>query len=55
MEKITVRTPEAAKMLDVSEIWLKKDRAKENPVGPPHLKKGKIVLYTVSGLKEWAR
>lgn len=52
-EKITVRTKKAAEILDVSEIWLKKDRRKQNPVGPPAIKRGRMVLYRIADLKAW--
>lgn len=52
-ERLSARTKEAAKILGVSEIWLKKDRRKKEPVGPPTIKKGRMVLYPMDGLKRW--
>jgi hypothetical protein len=52
-EKLSVRTKEAAEILGVSEIWLKKDRMKADPAGPPTVKKGRMVLYPLAGLRNW--
>lgn len=54
-EKLAVKTSEAAKMLNVSEIWLKKDRRSDNPIGPPAKKRGRMVLYRVDDLEKWLK
>lgn len=53
MKLVSVRTNEAAKMLGISAIWLKKDRLKKKPIGPPFVKRGKMILYPIEGLKKW--
>lgn len=52
-EKLAVKTSEAARMIGVSEIWLKKDRRSECPIGPPAIKRGRMVLYRVEDLEKW--
>ncbi len=52
-EKLAVKTKDAAIMCGVSEIWLKKDRQSERPIGPPAKKRGRMVLYLVEDLKKW--
>lgn len=51
--KLAVKTGTAAKMIDMSAIWLKKDRLRKEPIGPPFVRKGKSVLYPMKGLLEW--
>lgn len=51
-DRITVRAPAAAEMLDVSPEWLRRNATK---VGIPHVKVAGVLLFPVEGLREWAR
>lgn len=53
MEELAVRTKKAARIINMSEVWLKKDRLKDDPVGPPFIRRGRAVLYPLDGLKKW--
>jgi predicted DNA-binding transcriptional regulator AlpA len=47
---ITLRAPEAAKALGVSESWFNRNVARE----VPRVQRSGMVLYTVDSLKKWA-
>lgn len=50
-EKIAVRSKEAAKMLGISNIWLK--QLTRDGKGPKSVKRGRARLYPVKYLQEW--
>lgn len=50
-EKLSVREPEAARMIGVSEPTLKRWRATGD--GPPWKKAGNVILYPIDKLREW--
>ncbi len=49
----TLKDPEAARYIGMSESWLRQSRMRGNPEAPPYIKIGKAVRYLKSDLDDW--
>ncbi len=49
----TLKDPEAARYIGMSESWLRQSRMRGNPDAPPYIKIGKAVRYLKSDLDDW--
>lgn len=49
----TLKDPEAAHYIGMSESWLRQSRMRGNPEAPPYIKIGKAVRYLRSDLDAW--
>ena len=49
----TLKDPEAALYIGMSESWLRQSRMRGNPEGPPYIKIGKAVRYLKADLDAW--
>ena len=53
VESQTLKDPEAAKYIGMSESWLRQARMNGNPDAPPFLKIGRAVRYLQDDLDAW--
>ena len=51
----TLKDPEAARYIGMSESWLRQQRMRGNPDAPPYLKISKAVRYLRTDLDDWLR
>ena len=49
----TLKDPEAARYIGMSESWLRQSRMRGNPDAPPYIKIGKAVRYLKIDLDAW--
>jgi predicted DNA-binding transcriptional regulator AlpA len=49
----TLKDPEAARYIGMSESWLRQSRMRGNPDAPPYLKISKAVRYLRTDLDDW--
>ena len=49
----TLKDPEAALYIRMSESWLRQSRMRGNPEAPPYIKIGKSVRYLKTDLDDW--
>ena len=49
----TLKDPEAAHYIRMSESWLRQSRMRGNPEAPPYIKIGKSVRYLKTDLDDW--
>jgi predicted DNA-binding transcriptional regulator AlpA len=49
----TLKDPEAAHYIGMSESWLRQSRMRGNPDAPPYLKISKAVRYLRTDLDDW--
>ncbi len=49
----TLKDPEAAHYIGMSESWLRQSRMRGNPEAPPYIKIGKAVRYLKADLDAW--